>query len=115
MQQSRKFPVRSYERPHLHQTLEGTNIRHDTDRRGIETLVVTKPATPAMVRHEQWQTRFSEAEEQVNKLDQEILQQLLGIDYGYLTELRATRRGHEGPPSARVAVRHQGPDIIDLT
>ena len=47
---------------------------HATDRRGGETLVVTKPST-------QWQKRASKAEEQIEKLDEEVLQQLLGDDY----------------------------------
>lgn len=114
-QQSMRFPVSSGARQHLHQMLDYTNIRHVTRRTGVETLVVTKPATPSLVKHEEWQKRFSKAEEQIKKLDQETLKQLLDVDYEYLTELRKSRRGREELPSARVAVRRQGPDIIDLT
>lgn len=114
-QQSMRFPVSKNRRQHLHQRLDGTNIKHVTDRRGRDTLVVTKFASPSMAKHEQWQKRFSKAEEQIKKLDQKILKQLLDDDYEYLTELRNTRKGHEWLPSARVAVRRQGPEIIDLT
>lgn len=114
-QQSMRFPVSRGRRQHLHQMLEWTNITHVTDRRGVETLVVTKPSTPSLAKHEQWRKRFSRAEELINKLDQEILKQLLGEDYEYLTELRDTRRDHKGLPVARVTVRRQGPEIIDLT
>ena len=114
-QQSLRFPVSRNRRQHLHQRLDRTNIKHDTDRRGGDTLVVTKLASPSMAKHEQWQKRFSKAEEQIKKLNQRILKQLLEDDYEYLTELRNTRRGHEGLPSARVTVRRQGPEIIDLT
>ena len=114
-QQSLKFPVSRNRRQHLHQRLDRTNIKHDTDRRGGDTLVVTKLASPSLAKHEQWQKRFSKAEERIQKLDQTILKQLLDDDYEYLTELRDTRRGREGLPSARVAVRGQGPEIIDLT
>ncbi len=94
-----RFPVCSSDRAHLHQILGGTGISHDTDRRGLETLVVTKPAPPSVVKYEEWQTRFAKAEEQIKKLDQDHLQQLLDVDYEYLTELRATRRGRERLPS----------------
>lgn len=114
-QQSIRFPVRSSSRAHLHQMLDRTDIRHVTDRTVVETLVVTKPATPSMVKHQEWEKRFSKAEEQIKKLDQETLKQLLGVDYEYLTELRKSRRGREELPSARVAARRQRPDIIDLT
>lgn len=114
-QQSMKFPVSKKRRQHLHQMLEGTTITHVTDRRGGDTLVVTKLASPSLAKHGQWQKRFWKAEEQIKTLDQKILKQLLDEDYEYLTELRDTRRGREGLPSARVAVRRQGPEIIDLT
>ena len=110
-----RFPVSKKRRQHLHQRLECTNIKHITDRRGVETLVVTKLATPSMAKHQQWQKRFSEAEEQMKKLDQKVLKRLLDDDYEYLAELRDTRGDREGLPSARVAVRRQGPEIIDLT
>lgn len=115
-QQSIKFPVGRGARQHLHQMLEGTNISHVTDRRGVETLVVTKPLTATLAKHQQWEKRFFKAKGQIEKLDQKILRLLLdGDDYEYLTELRNTKRGHEGLPSARVAVRRQRPEIIDLT
>ncbi len=114
-QQSIRFPVSSSERAHLHQMLNGTNIRHVTERWGVETLVVTKPATPSLVKHEQWVARFAKAREWILKLDQDVLKQLLDDDYGYLIELEDTRREREGLPSARGAVRRRGPEIIDLT
>lgn len=114
-QQSMRFPVSKNRRQHLHQMLEGTNIKHVTDRRGGDTLVVTKLASPSLAKHEQWEKRFAKAEEQIRKLDPKLLKQLLDDDYEYLTELRDTRRGREGLPSARGAVRRQGPEIIDLT
>ena len=46
-QQSMRFRVSKNRRQHLHQMLEGTNIRHVTDRRGKETLVVMKLASVA--------------------------------------------------------------------
>lgn len=115
-QQSMKFPVGRGARQHLHQMLEDTKISHVTDRRGVETLVVTKPLTATLAKHEQWEKRFSKAKGQIGKLDQKILRQLLDDDdYEYLTELRNTKRSHEGLPSARVAVRRLRPEIIDLT
>ena len=98
-QQSIGFPVCSGQRAHLHQMLDGTRISHVTERRGVETLVVTKPAPASMVKYEEWQTRFAKAEERIKKLNQEDLQELLDVDYEYLTELRATRRGREPLPS----------------
>lgn len=114
-QQSMRFSGKSGVKQHLRRMLDRTSIRHDIDRTGVETLVVTKPTTPSLVKHEEWQKRFSKAEEQIKKLDQETLKQLLDVDYEFLTELRKSRRGREELPSARVAVRRQGPDIIDLT
>ena len=114
-QQSVDFPVSRGRRQHLHQMLEFTKIGHVTDRHGVETLVVTKPSTPLLAKHEQWQKRFSKAEKQIKKMDQAILKQLLGDDYEYLTELRDTRRGQKRLPGARVALARQGPEIIDLT
>ncbi|CAD6575940.1 MAG: hypothetical protein ASARMPREDX12_007651 [Alectoria sarmentosa] len=95
--------------------LEWTNIRHVTDRRGVETLVVTKPSAPSLAKHEQWRKRFSNAQEQINTLDQEILKQLLGDEYEYITKLRDSKRDNKGLPVARVTERRQGPEIIDLT
>ncbi|KAL9064880.1 MAG: hypothetical protein Q9161_008583 [Pseudevernia consocians] len=116
-QQSVDFPVSRGRRQHLMQMLEFTTINYDNTRRGVETLVVTKPSTvtPSLAKHEQWQKRFSKAEEQIKKMDQAVLKQLLGDDYEYLTELRDTRRGHKRLPGARVALARQGPEIIDLT
>ena len=114
-QQSISFERSSSERAHLHWMLDRTGIRHVTERQGRETLVVTKPTPPAVVKHEQWQTRFSKAEEQIKKLDQNVLKRLLDVDYEYLTELRAARRGREPLPSTRVPVRRQAPEIVDLT
>lgn len=95
--------------------LNGTNIRHVTERFVFETLVVTKPATPSLVKHEQWLARFAKAREWILKLDQDVLKQLLDDDYEYLIELTDTRGEREGLPSARGAVRRRGPEIIDLT
>lgn len=114
-QQSMRFPVTKGRRQHLHQQLDGTRISHVTDRRRVETLVVTKPSTSSLAKHEQWRKRFEKAEEQIKKLDQEILKQLLGDEYESLTELRGTRRGDQGLHGARVAGRRQGHEIIDLT
>lgn len=110
-----RFPVNKKRRQHLHQRLECTNIKHITDRRGVETLVVTKVATPSMAKHQQWQKRFSKAEKQTKKLDQKVLKQLLNDNYEYLAELRNTRKDRERLPSAHIAVKRQGPEIIDLT
>ncbi len=60
---------------------------------------MTKPAPASMVKHEEWQTRFAKAEERIKNLNQEDLQELLDVDYEYLTELRAARRGREPLPS----------------
>lgn len=76
---------------------------------------MTKPAPPSLVKHEQWQKRFSKALEWIKNLDQEVLEELLDEDYEYLTKLRATKRRREGLPSSCLAVSRQGPEIIDLT
>lgn len=49
-QQSMRFPVSRGRRQHLHQRLACTEIKHVTDRRGVETLVVTKPSTPSLAK-----------------------------------------------------------------
>ena len=104
------------DRCHLHQRLDRTGIRHDTDRTGgMDTLVVTKPATPAFQKHEEWRMRFEKAEESIGKLDRGVLWRLLGEDFEYLTELQDVRRGREGLPSARAAVRRPGINIVDLS
>ena len=114
-QQSKRFPVANRARQHLHSRLECTRISHVTDRRGVETLVVTKPNTPESVKHGQWQRRFEKAREHVRKLDPTVLKRLLGEDYKPLVRLRGTQRGDEGFVSTRVVGRLQGHEIIDLT
>ena len=52
-QQSKRFPVANRARQHLHSRLQFTRISHVTERRGVETLVVTKPNTTSSVKHEQ--------------------------------------------------------------
>lgn len=49
-QQPMRFPVSRGRRQHLHQRLPCTKIKHVTDRRGVETLVVTKPSTPSLAK-----------------------------------------------------------------
>lgn len=114
-QQSIGFPVSKGRRQHLHQRLEGTGIKHVTDRRRVETLVVTKPSSPSMAKHEQWRKRFERAKERIKKLDQGMLKRLLGDDYKSLTELQGTTRGDQGLPGALVPERRQRLEIIDLT
>lgn len=113
--QSMGFRVCSSDRAHLHQRLNPTTISHVTDLGG--TLVVTRPLPPTLAKYEQWEKRFLKAKEQIQELDQEILKPLLDVDYEFLTELRKTRRGRsrEELPSARIAVRRQGPEMVDLT
>ena len=114
-QQSKRFPVAKRERQHLHERLQFTRISHVTDRGGMETLVVTKPHTPLLVKHEQWKTRFEKAQEQIRKLDPTVLKRLLGEDYQPLVRLRGTQRGDQEFLATRVAGRRQGHEIIDLT
>ncbi|KAM0794006.1 hypothetical protein BDR22DRAFT_877147, partial [Usnea florida] len=113
-QQSKRFPVASRARQHLHSQLQFTPISHVTDRRGGESLVVTKPSTPSLVKHGQWQRRFEKAREHIRKLDPAVLKRLLGEDYKPLVRLRGTQRGDEGFVSTRVVARRQGHEIIDL-
>ena len=114
-QQSMRFPVARGARQHLHSRLQFTRISHETDRRGSETLVVTKPNTPSSVKHEQWQRRFEKAREHIRKLDPSVLKRLLGDDYKPLVRLRGSQRGSEGFVGTRVVRRRQGHEIIDLT
>ena len=114
-QASMRFPVSSNRRQHLHQVLEGTDIKHVTDRRGVETLVVTKTASSSLTKMQQWQERFAKAREQILKLDPKILKKVLRDDYRYLTELEDSNRRAEGMPSARGAARRQRIEVIDLT
>ena len=114
-QQSKRFPVARGARQHLHSRLQFSRISHVTDRRGVETLVVTKPNTPSSVKHGQWARRFEKAREHIRKLDPIVLKRLLGEDYKPLVRLRGTQRGDEGFVSTRVVKRLQGHEIIDLT
>ena len=114
-QQSTRFPVANRARQHLHSRLQFTRISHVTDRRGVETLVVTKPNTSSSVKHGQWQRRFEKAREHIRKLDPTVLKRLLGEEYKPLVRLRGTQRGDEGFVSTRVVGRRQGHEIIDLT
>lgn len=86
--------------------LNDTEYSHETDRRGVETLVVTKPASRSFAKYEQWKTKFSKAKQEIKKLDQCVLQ---------VTRLGAARRGAEGMSSARKAPRVQQIEILDLT
>ena len=114
-QQLKRFPVANRARQHLHSRLQFTRISHVTDRRGTETLVVTKPNTPESVKRGQWQGRFEKAREHIRKLDPAVLKRLLGEDYKPLVRLRGTQRGDEGFVSTRVVGRRRGNEIIDLT
>lgn len=114
-QQSKKFPVARRQRQHLHQRLQFTRISHVTDRQGVENLVVTKPHTPSLLKHEQWRKRFEKAQEQIRKLDPTVLKRLLGEDYKPLVRLRGTQRGDQEFLSTRVVGRRQGHEIVDLT
>ena len=114
-QQSKRFPVARGARQHLHSRLQCTRISHVTDRRGVETLVVTKPNTPSSVKHGQWARRFEKAREWIGKLDPIVLKRLLGENYKPLVRLRGTQRGDEGFVGTRVVGRRLGCKIIDLT
>ena len=81
----------------------------------METLVVTKPPSRSFAQYEQWKARFSKAWQEIKKLDQNVLRELLGDDYEYLSKLRATRRGAGELPSARKAPKVQQIEVVDLT
>lgn len=113
--ESKRFPVSKTRRHHLHCMLNDTEYSHETDRRGVETLVVTKPASRSQAKYEQWKKRFFKARQEIKQLDQRVLQELLGEDYEYLTQLRAARRTAKALPSARKAPRTQQIEFVDLT
>ncbi len=113
--QSKKFSVSKNRRHHLHCMLNDTEYTHETDRRGIETLVVTKPASHSLAKYEQWKVRFDKAKRKIRELDQGVLKELLGEDYEYLTRLSAARRGAGGLPSAKKVPRRKGVEVVDLT
>lgn len=113
--ESKRFPVSKSKRHHLHCMLNDTEYTHETDRRGVETLVVTKPASRSFAKYEQWKARFSKARQEIKILDQSVLRELLGDDYEYVSKLRATRRGAGELPSARKAPRVQQIEVVDLT
>lgn len=74
---------------HLHCIVNDTEYTHETDRRGVEILVVPKPPSRSLAKYEQWKMRLSQAEQKIKKLDQRVLRELLGEDYRYLSQLRA--------------------------
>ena len=112
--ESKRFPVSKSQRHHLHCMLNDTEYSHETDRRGVETLVVTKPASRSQAKYTEWKTRFLKARGEIKQLDQRVLQELLGEDYDYLSQLSAARRNAKGLPSARKAPTRQM-EIVDLT
>ena len=113
--ESKRFPVSKSKRHHLHCMLNDTEYTHETERRGVETLVVTKPPSRSFAKYEQWKARFSKARQEIKNLDQNVLRELLGDDYEYLSKLRATRRGAGELPSARKAPKVQQIEVVDLT
>ena len=113
--ESKRFAVSKSRRHHLHCMLNDTNYTHETDRRGVETLVVTKPPSRSLAKYEQWRKRFEKARMEIGGLDQGVLKELLGGDYEYLSRVRAARWGAEGLPSARKGVRVKNVEVVDLT
>lgn len=113
--ESKRFPVSKSRRHHLHCMLNDTKYSHETYRRGMETLVVTKPASRSLVKYEQWKKRFIKARQEIKQLDQRVLQELLHEDYEYLSQLRAARHNAKGLPSAKKAPRTQHIEVVDLT
>lgn len=59
--------------------------------------------------------KFSIAESQIKEIDQMVLQELLGENYDYSTDLRSVIRGHTGLPSDDSAIKRREPEVIVLT
>ena len=111
---SKRFPVPSSRRHHLHSMLNQTGHKHETERGRVETLVVTKRIGAADRKHEQWRQRFSAAQERINALDQEALKELLGEEYESMIQLRADAM-EWSEARWKALKRKLRPEVIDLT
>ena len=118
--QLKRFPVSKSRRHHLHCMLNDTEYTHETDRKGVETLVVTKPASRSTIKFEQWKTRFLKAKREIENLDQGVLREMLGEDFVFLSRLRAASLGKEEMPSMMRRRRGKAAmarrvEVVDLT
>lgn len=112
------FRVQPYRRAHLHQQLDRTGHRHDTDRSTYpETLVVKKRQSSTHKAFTEWQARVVEGEKALNAMDGDILKEILGDQYTEVMNLRNVKKTHN-TPGVRQSIRElQGErvEIIDLT
>ena len=113
-----RFPVANYRRAHLHQQLDRTGHRHDTDRSTYpEALVVEKRQSFSQKAPTGWQARVVEGEKALEAMDGDVLKELLGGQHGEIMSLRkvkntdktsVVRQGLSGSKGGRT-------EIIDLT
>lgn len=113
-----RFRVENYRRAHLHQQLDGTGHRHDTDRSTYpETLVVKKRQSSSHKAFTEWQARVVEGEKASSAMDGDVLKELLGDQYTEMMSLRKVKKTHN-TPGVRQSIRESGGkriEIIDLT
>lgn len=112
-----RFQVENYRRAHLHQQLDGTGHRHDTDRSTYpETLVVKKRQSSLHKAFTEWQARVVEGEKALNAMDGDVLKELLGDQYTEMMSLSKVKKTHK-TPGVRQSIRESRGkriEIIDL-
>ncbi|KAL8789139.1 MAG: hypothetical protein Q9195_006959 [Heterodermia aff. obscurata] len=105
-------------RAHLHQRLEYTGHKHETDRSTYpETLVVTKAKSEKMGVYEAWEKRVKEGEEVLKGMEKGVLEKLLGARWAERCDLRHWHwSGDEGGRRNGGGRRRGGvAEVIDLT
>lgn len=90
-----RFPIDNYRRAHLHQQLDSTGHRHDTDRSTYpETPFVKKRQSSSHEAFTEWQARVVEGEKVLNAMDGDALKELLGDRYNDMINLGKVKRTH---------------------